>query len=83
MTGARQGGYAVPLAVVVTGLPDGVTASSPAVPAAGGAVTVTITAAPTAKPANVALRVLVVSTDEDHPAARAATVALSRRPISS
>ena len=76
VTVARQGGYAVPLAVVVTGLPEGVTASSPSVPAAGGAVTVTITAAPTAKPANVPLRVLVVSTDEDHPAARTATVTL-------
>jgi hypothetical protein len=76
VTVARQGGHAAPLAVVVTGLPDGVTASSPAVPAGGGAVTVTLAAASTVKPANVPMRVLVVSTDEDHPAARVATVAL-------
>jgi hypothetical protein len=60
----------------VTGLPEGVAASSPPVPAGGGAVTVTINAASSAKPANVPLRVLIVSTDEDHPAARTATVAL-------
>jgi hypothetical protein len=77
VTVARQGGYAAPLAVLVTGLPDGVTASGPAVPAAGGgAITVTLSTAASAKPANVPLRVLVVSTDEDHPAARTATIAL-------
>jgi hypothetical protein len=57
LTVARQNGHAETLAATVTGLPEGVTAAAAEVPAGGGEVTVTLTAAADAKPAGVPIRV--------------------------
>jgi hypothetical protein len=73
---SRANGYAAPLAVLVTGLPEGVTATSSQVPPKGGPVTVTLSAAATAKPGGWPVRIAAVSPDEDQPAARYATFAL-------
>jgi hypothetical protein len=73
---ARQNGHAAPLALVVTGLPEGVTATSPEVPAKGGPVTLTLSAAATAKPGGQPVRMSVVAPDEEQPAVRFATFAL-------
>jgi hypothetical protein len=60
---ARQNGYGGGLVAVVTGLPTGVTATSAEVPAKGGEVTLTLSAAADAKAWSGALRVLVLGTE--------------------
>jgi hypothetical protein len=72
----RQNGYSSPLGVIATGLPEGVTATSLEVPAGGGAVTVTLTASPAAKPGGQPFRISVVSLEEASPAVKPATFAL-------
>ena len=76
ITVTRQNGHAAPLSVVATGLPEGVTATSADVPQKGGPVTLTLSAAPTAKPGGQPFRIAVLSPDEDKPAARFATFTL-------
>jgi hypothetical protein len=73
---ARQNGHAAPLSVLVTGLPEGVTSTTAEVPAKGGAVTVTLSAAASAKPGGSPIRVSVVSPDEYRPVVKHATFAL-------
>lgn len=58
------------LAVIVDGLPDGISATAPSVPAKGGQVKVSIIAEEECKPANLPVRVLVISTDPQKPQAR-------------
>jgi hypothetical protein len=73
---ARQNGHAAALSVLVTGLPEGVTSTTAEVPAKGGAVSVTLSAAASAKPGGSPIRVSVVSPDEDRPVVKHATFAL-------
>jgi hypothetical protein len=75
---SRSGGYAAPLIVAATGLPAGVTASASEVPEKGGEVSITLTAAPDAKPSAGPFRVVVVSTDTARPAAWPAAFRLTR-----
>jgi hypothetical protein len=72
VTIARQNGHALPLAVVLDKLPPGVSAPAGQVPPGGGAVKISISAAPNAAPANVPIRAMIVSLDPDHPIARPA-----------
>ena len=53
--------------VQAPGLPPGVTATGVEVPAKGGEVTLTLTAAATAKPASGPIRVLLLATDLNKP----------------
>lgn len=73
---ARENGHAAPLAVLVTGLPQGVTATAAEVPAKGGPVTLSLSAAANASPGGWPVRVSVVSPDEEQPAAKYATFPL-------
>ena len=66
---ARRNGHTAPMVIVATNLPPGVTATSGEVPAKGGEVSVILSAAPDAKPASGPIRLLLLSTDPDHPAA--------------
>jgi hypothetical protein len=73
VTVERIDGYKGAITAMVDGLPAGVTATSATVPAKGGAVTLTLTAAEDAKPAGGPVRVLAVSTQADAPQVRVAT----------
>jgi hypothetical protein len=70
---ARLGGHSAPLAAVVSGLPEGVTATTPGATAGTGPLTITLSAASGAAASSQPIRVLVVSADDRHPAARSAT----------
>ena len=72
VTVTRIDGYAGPITAMVDGLPAGVTATAATVPAKGGKVTLTLTAADDAKPAGGPVRVLAVSTQTDQPQVRVA-----------
>jgi hypothetical protein len=73
LTTARRNGHAAPIVAVVTGLPSGVTSTSAEVPAKGGDISLTLTAAPDAKPASAPIRVMLLATDPADPQAIAAT----------
>ena len=64
------------LIVVVEGLPDGVTSTAGSVPVKGGDVTITLSAKADAKPANLPIRVLALSTNPDAPRVRIAMASL-------
>jgi hypothetical protein len=66
------------LVAVVTGLPPGVGATSAEVPEKGGEVTITVNAAPDAKPAGAPLRVMLLGTDPKRPASWVATSSLRK-----
>ena len=68
----REDGYAAPLAVVVSGLPDGITATTSGASATVSSFTVTLTAPATSDGFNGPLQVSVVSTDREHPDVRGA-----------
>jgi uncharacterized protein (DUF362 family) len=72
----RKDGHTGGLIAVATGLPDGVTATSAEVPAKGGDVTLTLTTAATAKPANGVVRWMVLGTDPNQPEAYRASYKL-------
>lgn len=72
VTVSRLDGYAGPIMVMVDHLPPGVTATSAAVPAKGGKVTLTLSAAADAKPAGQPVRVLTIATEGDTPLVRTA-----------
>lgn len=76
VTVARKHGHAAPIVALVKGLPAGVSATAPEVPAGGGAVTIKLTAAADAKPHSGEVRVLLVSTDPDNPSAHLVTIDL-------
>jgi hypothetical protein len=69
----REGGYSGPLAVVLSGLPEGVTAATGGATTGAGPLTVTLAASPAAPAASGPVRVLVVAADEAHPVLRAAS----------
>jgi Bacterial pre-peptidase C-terminal domain len=64
---ARRNGHATPMVAVATGLPSGVTATSVEIPASGGDVTLTLTAAGDAKPAAAPIRILLLGTQPTRP----------------
>ena len=74
----RPEGVGGAMVVVATGLPPGVSGTAAEVPDKGGAVTLTLSAAPDAKPAAGPVRVTVVSADPSRPAAWAAASSLGR-----
>jgi hypothetical protein len=74
----RRNGHSAPLVAVATGLPAGVTATSAEVPATGGEVTLTLTAAADAKPASGAFRILLLGTDPTKPENLTAVFDLSK-----
>lgn len=76
VTVTRINGHALPLAILLDGLPAGVSSTTAAVPPSGGAVKVRITAEANALPANQPIRAIVVSLDPDHPLARTASIDL-------
>ncbi|HEY7117419.1 MAG TPA: hypothetical protein VH475_12585 [Tepidisphaeraceae bacterium] len=63
LTVARRNGDSGKVVAVAAELPPGVTATSADVPASGGEITLTVTAAANAKPANTSIRVLLLGTD--------------------
>ncbi len=75
---ARQGGHRVELLAVATGLPDGVKATSAAVPAGGGEVTLTLSAGAEAKPWGGVVHFMLVGTDPDKPEAHHAVFPLGQ-----
>jgi hypothetical protein len=78
LTVARQNGHAAPLVAVAAGLPPGVTATSAEVPEKGGEVVLTLSAAKDAKPAAGPLRIMLLGTDPQNPAASAASASLKK-----
>ncbi len=76
LTVTRLHGHKASLAVMFTGLPDGVTAKAAEIPAAGGEVKVTLAAIAEAKPASQPFRVLVNAADNSQPASHAAAFEL-------
>lgn len=65
----RKNGHAAGLVAVAVDLPAGVTATSAAVPEKGGDVTLTLTAAADAPPANQPFHVMILGTDRKKPEA--------------
>jgi hypothetical protein len=72
----RVGGFQGSLAVIVEGLPTGVTANSGNASAQGGEVKLTLTAAEDAKPANQPVRVVIIASDLSAPRVRVAQAKL-------
>jgi hypothetical protein len=66
----RSNGFEGSLAVLLDGLPEGVSATSASVPVKGADLTLSILASRECKPANLPIRALVVSTDPAQPAAQ-------------
>lgn len=64
---SRRNGHVAAFVAVATGLPAGVTATSAEVPAKGGEVTLTLTAAADAKPTSGPIRVLLLGTEPSKP----------------
>ena len=75
---SRLHGHGDDVAVIATGLPAGVTSSSAGVPAKGGEVEVTLSAAADAKAASGAIRFMLVGTDPEKPFARVARYDLTK-----
>jgi len=69
---SRLHGHGDDVAVIATGLPAGVTSSSARIPAKGGEVEVTLSAAADAKIASGVVRFMLVGTDPEKPFARVA-----------
>jgi hypothetical protein len=65
----RKNGHAAPLMAVAINLPASVTATSAEVPAKGGEVTLTLTAAADAKPASGPIRLMLLGADPNKPEA--------------
>lgn len=64
----KSGNHSMPLKATVEGLPPGVSAKPVEVAAKGGAVTIKLTAEPTAEPANLAIRVRLSGDVDEKPA---------------
>jgi hypothetical protein len=75
---SRLHGHAASVIVVAADLPPGVVATSAAVAEKGGEVELTLTAAVTAKPASVPIRLMLVGTDPDSPFAQPASYDLAK-----
>ena len=78
LTVTRKNGHSTGLVAVATGLPPGVQCAAADVPAKGGAVTLTLTAAADAKPAGGPFRILLLGTDPDRPEATPAAFDLTK-----
>jgi hypothetical protein len=78
---SRAHGHDDDVAVIATGLPAGVTSSSASVPAKGGEVEVTLSAAADAKIASGAVRFVLVGTDPEKPFARVARYDLRKEAV--
>ena len=76
LTVTRLHGHKASLGVTFTGLPEGLTAKAMEIPAAGGEVKVTLTAAAEAKAAGQPFRVLVNADDPSQPVSHAAVFEL-------
>jgi hypothetical protein len=77
----RVHGHADDVAVIATGLPAGVTSSSVSVPAKGGEVEITLTAAADTKAASGNIRFVLVGTDPEKPFARAVQYNPAKEPV--
>ena len=66
----RSNGFDGSLAVLLDGLPEGVSSTSASVPVKGGELTLSVQATKECKPANLPIHALVVSTDPAQPAAQ-------------
>jgi hypothetical protein len=75
---ARKNGHTAGLVVVAIALPAGVTATSAEIPAKGGEVTLTLSAAADAKPASGPIRILLLGTHPDQPFGSPATFDLRK-----
>ena len=75
---SRIDGHADPIVAGAVDLPPGVTCAEVEVPAAGGEVTLTLTAAGDAKPAGAPIRVVLRGKDAGAPAAAVATYDLAK-----
>jgi hypothetical protein len=78
---SRVHGHSDELALIATGLPAGVTSTSASVPAKGGEVEITLSAAEDAKAASGAVRFMLLGTDPEKPFARVAQYDLSKEPV--
>ncbi len=74
----RKNGHANKLLAAAINLPPGVTATSAEVPEKGGEATLTLTAAPDAKPASAPIRIMLLGTEVEHPEAALATFDLKK-----
>ena len=75
---ARKNGHAAKMIAAATNLPPGITATSAEIPEKAGEATITLTAAPDAKPADAPIRVILLGTDVEKPEASLATFDLKK-----
>jgi hypothetical protein len=74
----RRNGHVNKMLAAAINLPPGVTASSAELPEKAGEATITLTAAPDAKPAAAPIRIMLLATDVEHPEATTATFDLKK-----
>jgi hypothetical protein len=78
ITSTRLNGHQAPLVALAADLSPGLTSTTAPIPEKSGEIEITLTASPTAKPASVPIRLMLLSTDPENASAQPAIFDLSK-----